>query len=72
LRRRAETCLADARARGSAVPLQALPAFLPASLTDLYLGKLARPGFDPLHKVAEVSQIRRQWRLATSAFRERF
>jgi 15-cis-phytoene synthase len=72
LRHRAQTCLVEARARGPAVPVQALPAFLPASLTDLYLGKLARPGFDPLHKVAEVSQLRRQWRLATSAFLERF
>jgi 15-cis-phytoene synthase len=72
LRRRAETCLADARARGPAVPLRALPAFLPVSLTDLYLARLARPGFDPLHKVAEVSQLRRQWRLATRAYLEQF
>lgn len=72
LRRRAETYLVEARSRKAAVPVQALPAFLPASLTDLYLARLARPGFDPLHNVAEVSQLRRQWRLATSAFLERF
>jgi 15-cis-phytoene synthase len=72
LRQRAETCLAEARARRFSVPLQALPAFLPASLTDLYLARLARPGFDPLHRVAEVSQLRRQWRLASSALFERF
>jgi phytoene synthase len=72
LRHRAATCLVEARTRAPAVPLQALPAFLPVSLTDLYLAKLARPGFNPLDKVAEVSQLRRQWRLATRAFLERY
>lgn len=72
LRNRAATCLAEARARASAVPLRALPAFLPASLADVYLAKLARPGFNPLTRVAEASQLRRQWRLAARAFVERF
>jgi phytoene synthase len=72
LRHRAATCLVEARTRAPAVPLRALPAFLPVSLTDLYLAKLARPGFNPLDKVAEVSQLRRQWRLATRAFLERY
>jgi phytoene synthase len=72
LRHRAATCLLEARTRASAVPLKALPAFLPVSLTDLYLDKLARPKFNPLHTVAEVSQLRRQWRLAARAFLERY
>jgi 15-cis-phytoene synthase len=72
LRHRSAACLVEARLRAATMPLQALPAFLPVSLSDLYLAKLARPGFDPLHKVAEVSQLRRQWRLAARAFLERF
>jgi phytoene synthase len=72
LRRRAAACLAEARARAAAVPLDALPAFLPVSLTDLYLARLAKPGFNPLDTVAEVSQLRRQWRLAARAFLERY
>jgi 15-cis-phytoene synthase len=72
LRRRAATCLAEARRRRSEVPLQALPAFLFVSLTDLYLAKLARPRFNPLHTIADVSPIRRQWRLAVRAYLERY
>jgi 15-cis-phytoene synthase len=72
LRHRAATCLLEARIRHAAVPLPALPAFLPVSLTDLYLARLARRGFDPLARVAEVSQLRRQWRLAVQAFLERY
>jgi phytoene synthase len=72
LRHRAATCLMEARIRGTTVPLKALPAFLPVSLTDLYLAKLGRPGFNPLDKVAEASQLRRQWRLAVQAFLERY
>jgi 15-cis-phytoene synthase len=72
LRHRAEACLVEARTRLATVPLQALPAFLPVSLTDLYLAKLARRGVNPLETVAEVSQLRRQWRLAVRAFLERY
>ena len=72
LRHLAAARLVEARSLGGSVPLQALAAFLPVSLTDLYLAKLARPGFNPLDKVAEVSQLRRQWRLATRAFLERY
>lgn len=72
LRHHAVRCLAEARAREAAVPVKALPAFLPVSLTDLYLGKLARPGFNPLKSVATVSQLRRQWRLAVRAILEQF
>lgn len=69
---RAAACLAEARARRSAVALKALPAFLPVSLSDLYLARLARSGFNPLETVAEVSQLRRQCRLAARAFLERY
>lgn len=72
VRQRAAVCLAEARLRAPSVPLAALPAFLPVSLTDLYLARLARPGFNPLDSAAEVSQLRRQCRLAVKAFRERY
>jgi phytoene synthase len=72
LRHHAARCLAEARSREAAVAEKALPAFLPVSLTDLYLTKLARPGFDPLRGVAEVSQLRRQLRLVGCAFLEQF
>lgn len=72
LRHHAARCLAEARSWEAAVAEQALPAFLPVSLTDLYLKKLARPGFDPLRGVAEVSRLRRQLRLARCAFLEQF
>ena len=55
--------LGEARARGGDIPAAALPAFLPASLVDLYLKRLLREGFNPLTGVAEVAQVTRQWRL---------
>ncbi|MGQ0485140.1 MAG: phytoene/squalene synthase family protein [Hyphomicrobiales bacterium] len=55
--------LAEARALRERIPVAALPAFLPASLTDLYLDRLERPGENALTRVAEVSQFRRQLRL---------
>jgi len=55
--------LAEARALTGRVPAAALPAFLPASLTDIYLDRLERLGDKALTTMAEVSQFRRQWRL---------
>lgn len=72
LRHHAVRRLAEARSLEATVPVKALPAFLPVSLTDLYLKKLARPGFNPLRSVAEVSQLRRQLRLMRCAFLEQF
>ena len=72
LRDRAAACLAEARLRRSAVPARALPAFLPVSLSDIYLARLARPRFNPLSEITEVSQLRRQCRLASRAYFERF
>jgi len=58
----AERRLAEARALRHTVPSAALPAFLPVSLTTLYLGR----------KRAEISRFRRQLRLWWSARRETF
>jgi phytoene synthase len=59
--------LAQARAERSLIPAAAMPAFLPASLTESYLAKLARSGSDVLDHVVDVPQWRRQimlWRKA--------
>jgi hypothetical protein len=72
LRHRAAACLGAARRLRSTVPAKALPAFLPVSLTDPYLARLARPGFNLLGEIAEVSQLRRQCRLAARAYLGRF
>jgi phytoene synthase len=64
--------LDEARARQADVPAAALPAFLPVSLVDLYLKKIVHRGFNPLKRVAEVSQLARQWRLWRMARAETF
>jgi 15-cis-phytoene synthase len=63
----AQERLAQARAGRSLIPAAAMPAFLPAALTDIYLAKLARSGSDVLDHLADVPQWRRQivlWRKA--------
>jgi len=60
--------IAQARALRGEVPGAALPAFLAAGMSDLYLRKLQRKGFDPLSEVADVSQIRRQMQLWRKAY----
>jgi phytoene synthase len=64
--------LAEARALTSRIPAAAIVAFLPASLTDLYLDRLERLGERALTTVAEVSQFRRQLRLWWMARRNAF
>lgn len=64
--------LLDARERSGSVPGQALPAFLPVTLVDLYLKKLEKMGEAVVNRVAEVQQIRRQWRLLMSALSKNF
>lgn len=64
--------LAEARELAARIPSAALPAFLPASLTDLYLDRLDRFGEKALTTVTEVSQFRRQWRLWWMARQNRF
>lgn len=68
----AETRLAEARAQIPAIAKAVLPAFLPASLVDLYLAKLRALGPRMLTVEAEVSQLRRQVRLYLSARRNKF
>ena len=64
--------LVEARAHSVVMPGAALPAFLPASLVGIYLKRLERMGPSALRKVAEVQQIRRQWRLLMAALRHKF
>lgn len=62
----------EARNLRSMVPEAALAAFLPVCLTDPYLARLARRGFDPLNSVADISQMRKQIRLWRFARAGRF
>jgi 15-cis-phytoene synthase len=68
----AENRLREARAAQAEVPLAALPAFLPASLADTYLGKLSRIGATVLTRGADVPQWLRQLRLLRASWAERF
>lgn len=72
LRHHAQRRMAEARERVSEVPAKALPALWPASLVDLYLKRLARPGANPFKKITEVSQLRRQLRLLKMSLTESF
>ena len=60
--------LNESRALRSAIPDGALPAFLPVSLTSLYLGGIARAPNAP----ADVSQFRRQLTMWWYARQDRF
>jgi phytoene synthase len=68
----AENRLAEARAAQAELPLAALPAFLPASLADTYLGKLTRIGAAVLTRGADVPQWLKQLRLLRASWAERF
>jgi len=72
LRHHAAVRLGEARDHAADVPRKALPAFLPVCLTDGYLARLGRPGFNPLKSVAGMSQMRKQFRLLRCAFSNRF
>jgi phytoene synthase len=67
LRALARRRLDEARGVSSAAGEALLPAFLPAALVPLYLGRMERPGFDPLRDAADVSPFRRQWTLWRAA-----
>ncbi|MGE0007359.1 MAG: phytoene/squalene synthase family protein [Parvibaculaceae bacterium] len=67
LRAHAATRLAEARAKAVAVTPEAFPAYLPASLTGLYLARLAKLGARSVTEIAEVPQWRRQWALYRNA-----
>lgn len=58
--------LTEARALHGNIPTPAMPAFLPASLTELYLSRIERGG------TLEVSQLRRQIALWWAARNNRF
>jgi phytoene synthase len=72
LRHVAESRLEEARAAQAEVPVAALPAFLPASLAETDLRKLARIGPAVLTKGATVPQVWRQLRLLRASWAERF
>lgn len=63
LRVHAEKRLNEARTLAATVSPEAFPAFLPASLTSLYLKRLAKLGSRSLTEIADVAQWRRQWAL---------
>ncbi len=67
LRTHAAKRLEEARALTGMLTPQVFPAYLPASLTDLYLGRLARLGAEALTEVADIAQWRRQWALYRKA-----
>ncbi len=59
--------LVSAREHSASVPAPALPAFLPVALLDLYLNRLKKAGEAATHKVTDVLQLRRQWRMLVAA-----
>jgi phytoene synthase len=67
LRAHAARRLAEARAKVKAITPEVYPAYLPASLTSLYLARLAKLGVRSLTEIAEVPQWRRQWTLYRNA-----
>jgi 15-cis-phytoene synthase len=67
LRRHAAKRLDEARAGAQAITPETFPAYLPASLTGLYLARLEKLGPKSLNEVAEVAQWRRQWVLYRNA-----
>ncbi|NNE21168.1 MAG: phytoene/squalene synthase family protein [Rhizobiales bacterium] len=68
----AQRRLSEARQRKRQVPAQALPALWPASLADLYLKRLSKPGGNPFKQVTEASQLRRQLQLMKMSLTQTF
>lgn len=63
LRGHAEKRLNEARALAGTLGAEVFPAYLPASLTELYLGRLAGLQAGALTEIADIAQWRRQWAL---------
>ena len=63
LRLHAANRLGEAKALTVSISPQAFPAYLPASLTGLYLDRLAKLGSRAVNEIAGVAQWRRQWTL---------
>lgn len=59
--------LVAAREVSPTIPGQALPAFLPVALVEVYLNRLKKAGEGAVHKVTDVLQLRRQWRMLVAA-----
>jgi phytoene synthase len=58
-------------ARSLPKPRAALPAFLPAATTSLYIKAVTKPSFDPFHDPAEVPLYRRQLAMFRAGLRGR-
>jgi phytoene synthase len=67
LRQHAVKRLDEAGAMTASISPEAFPAYLPASLTRLYLERLASLGPKALTEIADVAQWRRQWALYSHA-----
>ncbi len=72
LRHSARAHLEKARSFDGDVSIDALPAFLPVSLCELYLKHMEKPGFDPFTTVCEVAQWRRQLHLLKASWWKEF
>lgn len=64
--------IGEARAATAEIAESALPAFLPASLCDLYLRRLRKLGAQALNEPADVSQWRKQVHLYLRANKDKF
>ena len=64
--------LEQARRKSHSIAPEVFAAFLPVALTDIYLDRLNKLGPDSLSRTADVSQLKRQWRLYWSARRKMF
>lgn len=64
--------LEQARAQRTTIAPEVFPAFLPASLTEIYLDRLSELGAAALRRAPDISQLRRQWRLYWCARRSAF
>ncbi len=58
-------------AREMRVSRELLPAFLPTALVPLYLRRVLRRGFNPLHHAGDVTQHGKQMRLLMAAMRKK-
>lgn len=67
LRAHAAQRLSAARGLAAGLSADVMPAYLPASLTELYLARLASLGTGALTEIAEIAQWRRQWTLYRKA-----
>jgi phytoene synthase len=72
LRSHAAKRLDEARAKAGVIAPEALPAYLPASLTGVYLARLEKLGSQSLSEIADVTQWRRQWALYRNARAQTF